>query len=90
MVGGSKDGYEKINEILETIAAKDFKNKPCISRFGANGAGHFIKTIHNGIEYAEMQLLAEVYGLLRNTFSNSEIAAILKEWNQGECASFLK
>lgn len=89
MVGGSEEAYEKVKVILEAISAKDLKNKSCVSRFGNNGAGHFIKTIHNGIEYAEMQLLAEVYGLLRNSLSNDEIAKVLSDWNQGECAGFL-
>ncbi|MEZ4780009.1 MAG: NADP-dependent phosphogluconate dehydrogenase [Flavobacteriaceae bacterium] len=89
MVGGSKESYQQVKELLEAICAKDFNNKPCVARFGTNGAGHFIKTIHNGIEYAEMQLLAEVYGLLRSSLPNDEIAAVLRKWNEGECSSFL-
>ena len=89
MVGGDSLAYNKVKVILETISAKDFNNKPCVSLLGANGAGHFIKTIHNGIEYGEMQLLAEVYALLKPSLSNDEIAELFKNWNTGETGSFL-
>lgn len=89
MVGGDILAYHKVKGILESITAKDYKNKPCISLLGANGAGHFIKTIHNGIEYAEMQLLAEVYALLKPSLSNDEIAELFIDWNTGETKSYL-
>jgi 6-phosphogluconate dehydrogenase len=89
MVGGEIETYNKVKVLLEVISANDFKNKPCTSLLGANGAGHFVKTIHNGIEYAEMQLLAEVYSLLKPTLSNDEIAEVLADWNSGETESFL-
>lgn len=89
MVGGDIDSYSKVKAILQDISAKDFNKKPCISLLGANGAGHFVKTIHNGIEYAEMQLLAEVYALLKPSLSNDEIAELLIDWNTGETESFL-
>lgn len=89
MPGGSTEAYQHISPILEKIAAKDRSNKPCCTHVGTDGAGHFIKTIHNGIEYAEMQLLAEVYGLLSKTYSNEEIATILSDWNTRSEASYL-
>ncbi|MEZ4857678.1 MAG: NADP-dependent phosphogluconate dehydrogenase [Flavobacteriaceae bacterium] len=89
MVGGDINAYNLVKGILEAITAKDFKNNPCVSNFGSNGAGHFIKTIHNGIEYGEMQLIAEVYSLLKPTLSNDEIAELLTQWNCNETKSFL-
>ncbi len=67
MPGGSAEGYAAVKIFLENIAAKDKTGKPCCSFIGKGGAGHFVKMIHNGIEYAEMQLLAEVYDILRWT-----------------------
>ncbi len=89
MVGGDIDTYNKVKVILQDISAKDFKNNHCVSLLGANGGGHFVKTIHNGIEYAEMQLLAEVFAVLKPTLNNDEIAEVLTDWNSGETESFL-
>ncbi|MEQ9231158.1 MAG: NADP-dependent phosphogluconate dehydrogenase [Cyclobacteriaceae bacterium] len=89
MPGGTKESYEHIGPILESIAAKDKQGKPCCVHVGESGAGHFVKMIHNGMEYAEMQLLAEVYHLLSQSMSNSEIADLFEKWNHGELASYL-
>lgn len=89
MVGGSKEAFTYVKPLLESIAAKAFDGSPCVGYFGTDGAGHFVKTIHNGIEYAEMQLLAEVYSLLKPSLSYDEMVAILSEWNTQSEASFL-
>ena len=91
MPGGSKKAYKHVSHFLEAIAARGKENLPCCCYIGDRGAGHFVKTIHNGIEYAEMQLIAEVYGLLRNALNKKvdEIASIFEEWNKGDLGSFL-
>jgi len=89
MPGGSEEGYAFIRSILDSIAAKDKNNNPCSTYIGPEGAGHFVKMIHNGIEYAEMQLLAELYHLLSITHTNDGIAAVFEKWNQGELSSYL-
>ncbi len=89
MPGGHQESYDLIASILESIAAKDKNGKPCCTFIGKDGAGHFIKMVHNGIEYAEMQLLAECYALMRPVFSYPEIAIIFKTWNKGELSSYL-
>tara|TARA_R110001583_G_scaffold195525_1_gene375354 strand:+ start:65 stop:1957 length:1893 start_codon:yes stop_codon:yes gene_type:complete len=81
MPGGNKDSYKLVQPYLETIAAKDENNLPCCTYIGEEGSGHFVKMIHNGIEYVEMQLLAEVSTVLRNLGNNpDEIADILESW----------
>jgi len=89
MPGGSVASYKIIAPILEAISAKDQNNKPCCTFIGDDGAGHFVKMVHNGIEYAEMQLLAELYQLLSLHKTNLEIAAIFKSWNTTHLASYL-
>lgn len=89
MVGGSKQSYVQVKHILELVAAKNYQGIPCTAYLGPNGAGHFIKTIHNGIEYGEMQLLAELYAILRPSLNNDEIAQVLLEWKNGEASGFL-
>jgi len=89
MPGGNQSAYKKVAKVLEAIAAKDKNGDSCCAYVGRDGAGHFVKMIHNGIEYGEMQLLAEVYNLLSKTKSYGEIAKILTEWNKGEHHSFL-
>ncbi len=82
MPGGDADAYTLVQPYLETIAAKNKKNEPCCTYIGSGGSGHFIKMVHNGIEYVEMQLLAEVYFILKNTGkSPDEIATILESWS---------
>jgi len=89
MVGGT--GYEKVSELLCRIASLDNSGKPCCSYIGVGGAGHYVKMVHNGIEYAEMQLLAEVYQLLRyyGQVEPQEIAGIFKVWQETDLSSYL-
>jgi len=89
MPGGPEEAYKKIEACLTKIAAKDKDGEPCCTYIGKGGSGHFVKTIHNGIEYAEMQLLAEVYHIYHKMGKNaSEIAAIICGW-KNEVDSFL-
>ena len=90
MPGGTKESYKTLGPILESIAAIA-EGEPCVTHVGSDGAGHFVKMIHNGIEYADMQLIAESYDLLRQSggYSPSEIADIFSEWNKGELESYL-
>ena len=89
MVGGT--GYEKVSDLLCSIAAQDKSGKPCCDYIGAGGAGHYVKMVHNGIEYAEMQLLAEVYQLLRYycQIEPDEIASIFNTWRETDLDSYL-
>ena len=91
MPGGSAKGYELSKTYLNKIGAKDIMGDPCCSYIGAGGAGHFIKTVHNGIEYAEMQLLAEVYGLLKNYLLQTpeQTAEIFSAWRKKGLNSYL-
>lgn len=91
MPGGSKEIYPKIQPIYEAIAAKAADGKPCCTYIGADGAGHYVKMVHNGIEYADMQLIAETYLILKyiGGYDNGKISSIFHEWNQGELKSFL-
>jgi 6-phosphogluconate dehydrogenase len=90
MPGGSEQSYATLGPILESIAAVA-EGEPCVTHIGTDGAGHFVKMIHNGIEYADMQLIAEAYDLLRHEagLSPSEIADVFEEWNKGELESYL-
>jgi 6-phosphogluconate dehydrogenase len=90
MPGGSAESYEKLGPIFESIAAV-VDGTPCCVHIGPDGAGHFVKMVHNGIEYADMQLIAEAYDLLRHGLgaSPSEIAEIFRGWNEGDLESFL-
>lgn len=90
MPGGDKDAYEKVAPILAKIAAK-VNDAPCCTYIGPKGAGHFVKMVHNGIEYADMQLIAEAYTFLREKLhlEVNEIADIFETWNQGELKSYL-
>ncbi|MDR0253088.1 MAG: NADP-dependent phosphogluconate dehydrogenase [Brucellaceae bacterium] len=90
MVGGTKDAYARIEPILNAVAAR-YKDQPCSALMGPDGAGHFVKTIHNGIEYADMQMIAEIYGILRDVcgLNAQEIAPIFEKWNQGPLNSYL-
>lgn len=91
MPGGSKKAYLLTEKYLRAIAAKDKNGQACCSFIGAGGSGHFVKMVHNGIEYAEMQLIAECFALLRFGLhrSHAEISNIFKEWNAGELSSYL-
>ncbi|MCB6608513.1 NADP-dependent phosphogluconate dehydrogenase [[Clostridium] symbiosum] len=90
MPGGEKEAYEHIAPILEAISAKA-QGEPCCAYMGPDGAGHYVKMVHNGIEYADMQLIAEAYLLLKYAggFTNQELADIFTKWNEGELKSYL-
>lgn len=83
MPGGNREAYEMVLPFLETIAAKDKNKLPCCTYMGKDGSGHFVKMIHNGIEYVEMQLLAEIYVLFKSLGKNpDEIAEIFESWKE--------
>lgn len=90
MPGGNANAYESVRPILEAIAARAM-DEPCCAYIGPDGAGHYVKMVHNGIEYADMQLIAESYLLLKYVggFTNQELAHIFKSWNDGELHSYL-
>jgi 6-phosphogluconate dehydrogenase len=90
MPGGSAKSYETLGPILESIAARA-EGEPCVTHIGTDGAGHFVKMIHNGIEYADMQLIAEAYDLLRKVagLEPSAIADVFEQWNSGDLKSYL-
>jgi 6-phosphogluconate dehydrogenase len=90
MPGGSKEAYETLGPILETIAAR-VDDEPCVTHVGTDGAGHFVKMIHNGIEYADMQLIGESYDLLRRVGGHDveAIAEVFAAWNEGDLQSYL-
>ncbi len=90
MPGGTAEAYETLGPILESIAAVA-EGKPCVTHIGTDGAGHFVKMIHNGIEYADMQLIAESFDLLRRVGGHEPdaIADVFEEWNGGDLESYL-
>lgn len=91
MPGGSKEAWLHIKDIFQTISAKVEDGTPCCDWVGENGAGHFVKMVHNGIEYGDMQLITEAYHLLKEIggFSHDEMQAIFEEWNKGDLDSYL-
>ena len=90
MPGGSKESYESLGPLFEDISAK-VDGTPCCVHVGPDGAGHFVKMVHNGIEYADMQLIAEAYDLLRHGLgaTPAQLSDIFAEWNKGDLESFL-
>jgi 6-phosphogluconate dehydrogenase len=90
MPGGSAEAYQTLGPILESIAAIA-EGEPCVTHVGTDGAGHFVKMIHNGIEYADMQLIAESYDLLRRVggHDTDAIADVFAAWNEGDLESYL-
>lgn len=90
MPGGKEKAYQLMEEILTTISAKA-ENEPCCTYIGENGAGHFVKMVHNGIEYADMQLISEAYAILKKVLhlTPPELHEVFKDWNQGELNSYL-
>ncbi|WP_100159526.1 NADP-dependent phosphogluconate dehydrogenase [Proteus columbae] len=90
MPGGQKEAYELVAPILEKIAAVA-EGEPCVTYIGADGAGHYVKMVHNGIEYGDMQLIAEAYSVLKHSLglTNEELAETFTEWNKGELSSYL-
>ena len=91
MPGGQKDAYDLVVPILDEIAAKADDGAPCVTYVGPNGAGHYVKMVHNGIEYGDMQLIAESYDILRRVggLTVEETAEVFKSWNTGELDSYL-
>jgi 6-phosphogluconate dehydrogenase len=91
MPGGSKESWESLGPMLERIAAKAKDGAPCTTHIGPDGAGHFVKMVHNGIEYADMQLIAEAYDLLRRIagYEPAQIAEVFRTWNTGRLDSYL-
>ncbi|KAL3499273.1 hypothetical protein ACH5RR_038366 [Cinchona calisaya] len=91
MPGGSFQAYLNVKDILEKVAAQVKDDGPCVTYIGEGGSGNFVKMVHNGIEYGDMQLISEAYDVLKNAggLSNSELADIFAEWNRGELESFL-
>ena len=90
MPGGPAESYESLGPLLESIAAH-VDGVPCCTHIGPNGAGHFVKMVHNGIEYADMQVIGEAYHLLRYAahMTPAEIAEVFREWNTGDLDSYL-
>ncbi len=90
MVGGTEESWKRVDKVLTSISAK-FNGEPCVAWLGENGAGHFVKTIHNGIEYADMQMIAEIYGILRDGLgmTATEIGEVFSRWNTGRLNSYL-
>ncbi|GAX01539.1 NADP-dependent phosphogluconate dehydrogenase [Secundilactobacillus silagei] len=92
MPGGQKEAYDLVAPILEKISAKaDQDGKPCVAYIGPNGAGHYVKMVHNGIEYGDEELIDESYNIMRNVLGISvdDMADIFKDWNKGELNSYL-
>jgi 6-phosphogluconate dehydrogenase len=91
MPGGPREAYAKVEPILTEIAARAPDGTPCVAWMGPNGAGHYVKMVHNGIEYGDMQLIAESYAVLRRVLglSNTELAQVYADWNAGELDSYL-
>ena len=91
MPGGQKAAWEALSPMLRAIAARAEDNQPCVAHIGPGGAGHYVKMVHNGIEYGDMQLIAEIYDLLHRGLGiqPAELAALFDEWNQGVLRSYL-
>ncbi|MFT3944250.1 MAG: NADP-dependent phosphogluconate dehydrogenase [Ancrocorticia sp.] len=90
MPGGTPESYDRLGPMFEKISAQ-IDGVPCCTHVGPDGAGHFVKMVHNGIEYADMQLIAEAYDLMRKALgmSATEIGQVFEEWNKGELGSYL-
>ena len=90
MVGGSTHSWHQLRPMAEAIAAR-YKGAPCVAHLGPDGAGHFVKTVHNGIEYADMQMIAEIYGFLRDACGQgaAQIGGLLESWREGPLSSYL-
>jgi 6-phosphogluconate dehydrogenase len=89
MPGGDKEAYEKVRPMLEAVSAK-VNGDPCVAYLGREGAGHYVKMVHNGIEYSIMQLISETYSLLKQAgLDNDQLHNVFKTWNEGKLQSFL-
>ncbi|MEI6728587.1 MAG: NADP-dependent phosphogluconate dehydrogenase [bacterium] len=90
MPGGKKDAVNEVLPLLEVVSAQDFKGNPCVVNVGTSASGHFVKMVHNGIEYAIMQGIAEIYDILKhNDLSNDDIGKVFESLNKGMNKSFL-
>lgn len=91
MPGGSESAWEEVRPVLQSIAAKAEDGSPCCQWVGPAGSGHFVKMIHNGIEYGDMQLISESYWVMKKllNLSNQEMSAVFSEWNEGKLRSYL-
>lgn len=91
MPGGQREAYDNVSHIFEKIAAKADDGKPCVAYIGEDGSGHYVKMVHNGIEYADMELIAESYFFMKHALrmSNDEMSDVFSEWNKGELNSYL-
>jgi len=91
MPGCSAQTWKEISPVLKKIAAKDFNGKPCVTHVGTDGAGHYVKMVHNGIEYAVMQLMAEAYSMLKTLYglTPDQIASVFERYNKGALKSYL-
>lgn len=91
MPGGSVEAWEEVRPILQSIAARAADGTPCCGWIGPAGSGHFVKMIHNGIEYGDMQLIAEAYWVMKHLLqlSNEEMASVFAHWNEGKLRSYL-
>ena len=91
MAGGTAEDWERMAPVFRAIAAKAEDGSPCADHMGETGAGHFVKAVHNGIEYADMQMIAEVYGVMRDGLgmTAAEIAPVFARWNEGVLRSYL-
>ena len=90
MPGGTAESWKTLGPILQSIAAK-VNGEPCVTHIGTDGAGHFVKMVHNGIEYADMQVIGEAYDILRRGLGMDaeEIGDVFAEWNKGDLDSYL-
>jgi 6-phosphogluconate dehydrogenase len=90
MPGGPREAYERVRPVFEAIAAK-VDGEPCVTYIGPRGAGHYVKMVHNGIEYGDMQLIAEVYDILSRAggLTAAELHQVFAKWNRGELSSYL-
>ena len=91
MPGGSLESWNEMKTIWEAIAAQDFDGGPCVTHIGGGGAGHYVKMVHNGIEYAVMQMIAEAYDLLQRVYGQTpdQVAAVFQRYHEGRLSSFL-
>lgn len=91
MPGGSKEAWNEVKEIFQSIAAKTAEGEPCCDYVGENGAGHFVKMVHNGIEYGDMELICEAYQIMKMAIglNNEEMSGVFRRWNEGDLNSYL-
>jgi len=91
MPGGSAEAWQHVKDIFQAVSAKAPDGSPCCEWLGNDGAGHFVKMVHNGIEYGDMQMIAEAYAIMKHLLgmSHDEMQAVFSEWNKGELDSYL-